>query len=111
MSHQVKTIDVHELKKRHEQNPYLHLIDVREDFEWQEQHIPWAVHVPKDQLVKEITKLIPDLQTPVYLHCRGGTRSLHSGLALMDLGYKEVYSIDGGIMDWEKSGYTVSTAQ
>ena len=105
--HKVQTISVHELKKRRDAHPKLCLIDVREDHEWQEKHIPGALHLPKDLLTQNISKKVPSPEEPVYLHCRGGVRSLHAAHSLLAMGYNEVYSIDGGIMEWEKSGYPV----
>lgn len=106
--HPINTLDVHELKKRCEADPQLCLIDVRENQEWQEIHIPFARHIPKDQLATTIKELISDVNQPIYLHCRGGTRSLFAANCLAELGYKHVYSIDGGIMEWEKAGYPVT---
>ena len=106
-NHKIKTIDVHELKKNYDASPDLYLIDVREDHEWQEQHIPRALHIPKDELVNVIEETIPDKEATIYLHCRGGVRSLYAADCLMNLGYQNVYSVDGGIMDWMGSGYPV----
>ena len=86
----------------------MYLIDVREDHEWQEQHIPRAVHIPKDELVNVIEETIPDKEATIYLHCRGGVRSLYAADCLMNLGYQNVYSVDGGIMDWMGAGYPVA---
>ncbi len=103
----VNIINVHELKKRRDTTPSLCLIDVREDSEWQEGHIPGALHIPKDTLASNIAKTVPEHDCPVYLHCLGGVRSLHAAHALIALGYKEVYSIDGGIAEWAKAGYPI----
>ena len=103
----IKNINVHELKKRRDANPKLCLIDVREDHEWQEQHIPGALHIPKDEIASRIAASVPEYDCPIYLHCRGGTRSMHAANTLLSLGYQDVYSIDGGIAEWEKSGYPV----
>ena len=103
--HNIKTITVHELKKRLDNAPDLCILDVREDSEWQEQHIPGALHLPKDEVTANIVAHIPDHDHPIYIHCRGGVRSLQAASYLLDLGYKEVYSIDGGIMEWAASGY------
>lgn len=108
MSHTpVKTIDVHALKQCHEQNPQLCLIDVREIHEWEEQHIPYARHIPKDSLAATITTIAPDKHQPIYLHCRSGTRSLWAGERLVEMGYTDVYSVKGGILDWFQSGYPI----
>jgi rhodanese-related sulfurtransferase len=103
----IKTISVHELKKRRDLNPELCLIDVREVDEWEELHIPGAMHIPKDSLVECIRVKVPDHDKPIYLHCRGGVRSLHSANDLITLGYTDVYSVDGGIMEWAQSGYPI----
>lgn len=105
MHNQVKLIDVHELKKRYSENNLLLLIDVRELSEWNEVHIPWTQHIPKDKINETIHSICPDINTPIYLHCRSGTRSQYAGQALIEQGYQVVYSVTGGIIDWVKSGY------
>ena len=103
----INTIDVHELKKRYDASPDLCLIDVREDHEWHEMHIPGAINIPKDSLISIVEHKVADKSRPVYLHCRGGIRSLYAASCLTELGYKEVYSVDGGIMEWAASGYPI----
>ncbi|PJD95597.1 MAG: sulfurtransferase [Legionella sp.] len=103
----IHTINVHELNQLMKENKSLCLIDVREPDEWQEGHIPGALHLPRSQLPSLIRAHVSDLQTPIYLYCRGGVRSLYAAQALADLGFKELYSIDGGIMEWQSAGYTV----
>ena len=103
----IKTIDVHELKNKIAQNPELCLIDVREQEEWQSVRIPNTIHIPKDDISVRISEEVPDKNHPIYLHCKGGVRSLYAAQCLMDLGYQEVYSIDGGIMEWAMFGYPV----
>lgn len=105
--HKISTITVHELKKRLDATPDLCIIDVREDNEWEEQHIEGALHIPKDQITDKIAANVSEHDRPIYLHCRGGVRSLYAANCLLDLGYKEVYSVEGGIAEWERSGYPV----
>jgi rhodanese-related sulfurtransferase len=103
----IKTIDVHELKNKMEQNPQLCLIDVREQEEWKSVRIPNAIHIPKDSISANIEAYMADKNNPIYLHCKGGVRSLYAAQCLMDLGYQEVYSVDGGIMEWAMFGYPI----
>ena len=105
--HKVNTISVQELKKRRDADPKLCIIDVRENDEWQEQHIPGALHIPKDTIIANIKTAIPKLDCPIYLHCRGGVRSLTAANNLLLLGYKHVYSVDGGLTEWVRAGYPV----
>ena len=105
--HKINIITVHDLKKRFDATPNICIIDVREDNEWEEQHIPGAMHIPKDEIAANITAKVPEQDRPIYLHCRGGVRSLSAANCLLDLGYKEVYSVEGGIVEWARSGYPV----
>lgn len=106
-NHDIKTIDVHELKNRMDTQPELNLIDVREHSEWQVLHIPGALHIPKDEISSQIEAKIADKTQPIYLHCRSGVRSLYAAQCLMDKGYNEVYSITGGIVEWAMYGYPI----
>ncbi|VEG92355.1 rhodanese-like domain-containing protein [Legionella spiritensis] len=103
----VATIDVHELKKRMDTKPDICLIDVREIHEWQALRIPGAVHIPKDDIAGRIHDTATDKNQPVYLHCKGGVRSLHAAEVLTNMGYTKVYSVNGGIMEWAMCGYPV----
>lgn len=104
---EIKRIDVHELKTKMESQPDLCLIDVREAEEWQDMRIPGALHIPKDQITVTIQTKVADPEHPVYLHCRSGMRSLYAAQCMLDLGYQQVYSVDGGIMEWAISGYPI----
>lgn len=105
----VYLIDVQELKKRREENPNLCIIDVRELDEWHTLHIPGALHIPKDDLANSIKMTIPETDQPIYLHCRAGVRSLYAAHCLLELGYQEVYSVEGGIDAWHSQGYPVNS--
>lgn len=107
IDNEIQTISVHQLQKKYENNKSLCLIDVRELHEWQENHIPWAIHIPKDELPMMIQEKILDKNEPIYLHCHSGVRSIYAANCLLQLGYKEVYSVTGGIVEWIKSGYPI----
>ncbi len=107
----VQTISVNELKTHYDTEQSFCLIDVRELSEWQEVHIPKAIHIPKDSLKDNIAKIVPNYSTPIYLHCRSGVRSLYAANTLLELGYTEVYSVDGGIMAWAASGFPTNSQE
>ena len=103
----IQTIDVQTLKKYYDQEPDLCILDVRELDEWQDLHIKGALHIPKDEVITKIEEKIPDHNTPVYIHCRGGVRSLTAAQTMLDKGYTDVYSVNGGINAWANAGYPV----
>ena len=81
------------------------LVDVREKYEWNDGHIPGAVHVPKGFLELQIEEAVPDKAKKVVLYCAGGVRSLIAGSALQQMGYEDVVSMRGGFGEWKGDGY------
>lgn len=82
------------------------LVDVREVDEVAGGRIPGAEHVPRGFLELRIEALA-DPERPIVVYCASGTRSLLAGLALKDMGYAAVASLDGGIDGWKASGGAV----
>jgi molybdopterin/thiamine biosynthesis adenylyltransferase/rhodanese-related sulfurtransferase len=80
------------------------LVDVREEDEWSEGHIPGAVHVPRGFLESRIEQVAPDRSQPVVLYCAGGSRSAFAAKTLEELGYENVLSLAGGFTDWKRNG-------
>jgi sulfur-carrier protein adenylyltransferase/sulfurtransferase len=79
-------------------------VDVREQQEWDEGHLPGAVHVPRGYLEQRIEQAAPDRQRPVVLYCAGGARSALAAKTLEELGYERVVSLAGGFTDWKRNG-------
>jgi len=80
-------------------------VDVRERSEWDEGHIPGALHVPRSHLESRIEQAVPDRDTPVVLYCASGNRSAFGAKALGELGYENVVSLAGGFTDWKRNGF------
>jgi len=85
-------------------NPRAALVDVRENREWEQGHIPGAHHVAKSYLEQQIEAYVPDRGTPVVLYCAGGVRSLFAGQTLRAMGYGDVVSMSGGFQQWKSLG-------
>jgi len=80
------------------------LVDVREQDEWDEGHIPSAVHVPRGFLESRIEQAAPDRSRQVVVYCAGGNRSAFAAKTLKELGYENVVSLAGGYTDWKRNG-------
>lgn len=74
------------------------LLDVRDDWEWEQAHLEGAIHIPLEDLAGRIEELDPTLETIVYCHV--GDRSLDACLLLWDGGFRKVRSMTGGIEAW-----------
>jgi molybdopterin/thiamine biosynthesis adenylyltransferase/rhodanese-related sulfurtransferase len=82
-------------------------IDVREQDEWDEGHLPGAVHVPRGNLESRIEGVVPDKGTPVVLYCASASRSAFAAESLLQLGYERPMSLAGGYTDWKRNGYEI----
>lgn len=82
-------------------------IDIREESEWNEKRIPKAIYVGKGILEREIEDIAPSENTQIILYCGGGYRSAISAECLMKMGYTNVYSMEGGIGEWEEKGFPI----
>jgi molybdopterin/thiamine biosynthesis adenylyltransferase/rhodanese-related sulfurtransferase len=86
------------------------LVDVREQHEFEEGHIPGAVHVPRGYLESRIEGASADRSQPIVLYCASGSRSALAAHTLGELlGYEDVASMAGGITLWKDRGYDVET--
>jgi molybdopterin/thiamine biosynthesis adenylyltransferase/rhodanese-related sulfurtransferase len=99
---------VHEaLANQHEAGPdqqEIVLVDVREKYEWNDGHIPGAIHVPRGFLELQIEEAVPDKSKTVVLYCAGGVRSLIAGQTLKQMGYTNPISMSGGFGQWKGNG-------
>jgi molybdopterin/thiamine biosynthesis adenylyltransferase/rhodanese-related sulfurtransferase len=80
-------------------------LDVRDADEWEEGHVPGAVHVPRGNLESRIEALVPDRSRAIVVYCAGGSRSAFAAKTLTELGYEDVYSLAGGYTDWKRNGF------
>ncbi|TKJ17923.1 sulfurtransferase [Candidatus Woesearchaeota archaeon B3_Woes] len=57
-----------------------------------------------DNMISYIDQLPKDKETPILVYCRSGRMAETSAEQLADLGYNNVYSLDGGMNAWQASG-------
>jgi rhodanese-related sulfurtransferase len=101
----VKEISIGQVKTLIDTNKLPLFIDVREDNEWQVDHIPFAIHLGRGIIERDIETLVPNKQTPIILYCGGGYRSILAAESLQKMGYNQVMSMSGGYRGWKQAGY------
>ena len=84
------------------------VLDVREDKEYAEGHIPKAKHIPLGQLAGRLNELDKFKTKPVLVTCRSGQRSARACGMLKKAGFETVYNQAGGIIAWERANLPVS---
>jgi rhodanese-related sulfurtransferase len=105
----IRETDVPTIKQRMDRNEKFHLIDVREDNEWNNGHLPGAIHIGKGIIERDIETRIPDQTAEIVLYCGGGYRSALAADNLQKMGYTSVLSMDGGIRGWKEAGYPLES--
>jgi len=104
----IREVSVADVKRMLDAGEQLHLVDVREDEEWQRGHLPGARHLCKGILERDIEATIADRDAPIVLYCGGGFRSALAADNLQKMGYTRVSSMDGGWRGWTEAGFPVS---
>ena len=89
-----------EVRRRQQAGERFHLVDVREDNEWDKGRIPGARHLARGVIERDIEKAFPDRGVEIVLYCGGGFRSALSAESLQKMGYQNVWSMDGGWRGW-----------
>lgn len=76
------------------------LLDVREQDEFDEGHIPGAMLIPYTEIENKAEEMISDKDKQILVYCRTGRRSKIAAAALAKIGYTNVKEF-GGIVDWK----------
>jgi len=100
----IKNVNSTEFKELIEKNEGI-VLDVRTLYEFEDGHIKGA-----DQLnyyaysFKKSVLLLPK-NKPIYVYCRSGYRSKKTAKILIENGYKNVYNLEKGILEWKQNNY------
>lgn len=84
----------------------VYVLDVREQWEYDEGHIPGVVLMPLAEVPSRLNEIPTD--KTVIVTCRTGNRSGQATDFLRQNGFDNVHNMQGGIVAWEQAGYEVS---
>ncbi|MCR6493830.1 rhodanese-like domain-containing protein [Cellulomonas sp. P24] len=87
--------------------PGMSVIDVRTPAEFAQGHIQGAVNIDVEDpaFATNIGKLPKD--KPYFVYCRTGNRSGVATAKMADLGFTQIYDLQGGITEWQNAGGAV----
>ena len=100
----VKETNVADVKRRMDTGEKFVLVDVREESEWTQGHLPGAIHLGKGIIERDVEQRVPDTGAKIILYCGGGFRSALAADNLQKMGYTNVESMDGGWKGWIGAG-------
>jgi len=93
--------DVNSLRE----NPGVVVIDVREQYEYDEGHIPGVTLIPLGSIPNRLNEIPTDKE--VVFVCRSGNRSNQATQFLQQQGFDNIHNMLGGMNAWQKAGYEV----
>ena len=93
----MQEITVQDLKARLANNEKLNIVDVREEWEYDEDNIG-AQLLPLGDIPKRISEIAHLKDQEIIVHCRSGARSARAQKYLASQGFENVINLAGGIM-------------
>ncbi|MBI5589366.1 MAG: sulfurtransferase [Deltaproteobacteria bacterium] len=90
--------EVQSFIREHSEGDYV-LLDVRQPAEYAQAHLPGARLIPLPQLTDSLQEL--NVAKPIIVYCAVGGRSRMASQLLKNLGFKDVFHLQGGIQAWE----------
>jgi len=87
------------------QNEDIFLVDVHTP---EQQHIKGTdLFIPYNEIEKYQDKLPKDKNTAIYLYCEAGPMGNAAARSLYELGYRNLFNLEGGTKAWGKAGFDV----
>ncbi len=104
----IELIEPDELARRVDGEGGPLILDVRDDAEWAEEHIPGSLHMPYGDIAARVEELPRD--RPIAAICRGGKRSGLAASILQREGFDGVIHVGQGVGVWRDAGNPVESA-
>lgn len=110
---QIRTIKLDEFKALVDKGGAGMIIDVRQEDEYADGHVPGAVNIPRGLIEFRIWKSVgfpdkTDMNKQMTLYCLTGGRCALATKSLQDMGFTNVTSVDMKFDEWVKAGYPVA---
>ena len=104
--YEVNNLSINEFKSKLSSSDCI-LLDVRTESETSQGYIPGASFINLyDENFNQKINLI-EKNKPVFVYCKMGGRSAKASQELINVGFKEVYNLNGGIQAWYDSGFEI----
>lgn len=97
-----KNITVEESMNLIQNQKSLQIVDVRTQIEYDSTYLKNAINIDYKNPSFSDNILVVDKNIPVLVYCRSGRRSYNAMNIMLQLGYREVYNMQGGILAFKK---------
>ncbi|WP_413999186.1 thioredoxin domain-containing protein [Flavobacterium sp. W1B] len=105
----IKTIEAKDFADKIKTTSNPQILDVRTPEEFTAEHINKATNVDwlGNSFVADAEKF--DKKKPVFVYCKSGGRSKKASEKLQELGFKNIYELNGGFLKWDSAGLNKPT--
>jgi rhodanese-related sulfurtransferase len=83
------------------------IVDVRSRLEFDQGHVPGAIHIPFWAAAARSTQIPGDAEAPVIVYCGHGPRAYVAGRVLRRQGFSDVRYLDGHMSGWQHRGFPI----
>ena len=83
------------------------VVDVRTPAEFNEGHIPLAQNISIGDVAFEEKINALDKNATYVINCQSGGRSSRATAFMREMGFKNAFNLEGGIMGWMREGMTI----
>lgn len=104
---EIKQVTPAELKQWKTEKKNVTILDARTRKEYAGGFVPGATNIPRGLFEFLVPKLVKDTKAPIVVYCKVGGRGALATKTLKDIGYTNVYNLNGGYMGWVKAGNPV----
>ena len=70
-------------------------------------HLPGSKWISRGWLELKLPMVLTEMTQPIVLACRDGQSSIFAARTLAEMGYKEIFVLDGGVQTWARAGYPI----
>lgn len=95
-----KSINNIQAQKLIRENKELLILDVRRLNEFKENRLKNAINIPVDDLEWDVEEIEEYREKEILVYCKVGMRSSVACSILEDAGFKKLYNLRGGILDY-----------
>jgi rhodanese-related sulfurtransferase len=101
----IREVSQDELRRWIDEHKEMVILDVREPNDHAHSRIENSTNIPRGVLELEVEDTIPDRNRTVVTYCGGGGRSALAADVLQQMGYRDVYSLQGGYKQWKEKPF------
>lgn len=104
----ITAIEAHRMMQ---ENGNMVFINTMSTIECRDHRIPGSLCIPCPKFEELMPAMLKNSDRPLVVYCAsiGCHRSMHAAGKALDLGYRDVYVLDGGLPAWKEAGYSVES--